>query len=1169
MTEFYIYDTIMITMSIHRKGTVMSLQLVLGNAGVGKSRFLFEKIIQESMEHPEKNYLILVPEQFTMQIQKEVVSLHPRKGIFNIDILSFERLAYRILADHEEFAAQILEETGKSLVLRKVAQEKKGEFTVLGSKLQKTGYISQMKSTVSELMQYDVDMEGMQALLRESEKKPQLYYKLKDIAIMYQGFKQYLEGSYVTAEEVLDILCKYVPESPLLRDAILVLDGYTGFTPIQGKLLGELLQVCEKMYVSLTLDEREKRTHVNLYKAGSPHQLFYLSRQTIENLCQLAAAAHVEIEEPLWISHQEKDRFVHSPSLAFLERHLFRYDKSVYEEKPWDIHITACQNPQEEMRGIAVKILQMVREEGYQYKDFAVITGDMEAYGKYAAWAFAEAGIPCFLDEKHSVLLNPFIECIRSLVDIVVEDFSYESVFRYLRCGMTDVTPEETDLLENYCIALGIRGFGHWKEEWVRHYRGQNPEEIAVLNGLREKVIQPLLPLLDVMKQRKFTVREGVIALYQYVTEAKMEEKLEEQRAYFEQIQEMALEKEYSQVYAIVIDLFDKMVDVLGEEKVSRKEWKELLEAGLAEAKVGIIPPSSDQVLVGDMERTRLKDLKVLFFAGVNENRIPKNSASPGLLSDLDRETLKSSSVSLAPTARENLCIQRFYLYLALTKPQRKLYLSYSKSSEKGDNIGPAFVIASLQQMFPKLEIEEMEEKKQDLEFIQTPQQGIAYVTEGFHKEPEDLDEQWRLLYQWYCQQAEKLPQIQSLLEAAFYENPQDVIGKSAAHALYGKVLENSATRLERFAACAFAHFMEYGMQARERERYEFKASDLGNVVHEALEIFSRKLHRQGISWREMQDALRDQLIQESVAEVTGDYGNTILHSTARNEYMIQRVTRILSRTVWAVQKQIMHGKFEPHRFEVAFSMADSLESVQITLSEDEKIRLKGRLDRLDICEQEDQVYIKVVDYKSGNTAFDLVALYHGLQLQLVLYMNAAVEMEQQEFPDKHILPAGIFYYHVEDPMLDRKDTESAEEVQERLIQKLRPDGLVLHDGEAVQLLDVEINPENNRNSSVIPVAYNKDGSFSKTSKIVSYEQFQTLGNYVNKKVYEIGRDILDGKAQTAPYSMGTKDACTYCPYKGICGFDEKIPGYQFRRLKAGNSQEIWDKIKKEVNPWE
>lgn len=1147
----------------------MSLQFVLGNAGAGKSRFLFEKIIQESQEHPEQTYLILVPEQFTMQIQKEVVSLHPRKGIFNIDILSFERLAYRILADHKEFASQILEETGKSLVLRKVAHEKAKELTVLGSKFQKTGYISQMKSTVSELMQYDIDMEDMEALLEVSEKKPQLYYKLKDIALMYQGFRQYLEGNYITTEGILDLLYKYVPESSFLQGATLVLDGYTGFTPIQSKVLGELIKVCEKMYVSLTLDEREKKNQVQLYKAGSPHQIFYLTRQTIENLCRLAAEAHVEIEEPLWISPDEKGRFVNSPALGFLERHLFRYDKSVYEREQKEIQIFSCQNPQEEMRAIAVKIKEMVRNAGYRYKDFAVITGDMEAYGKYAAWAFGDAGIPCFLDEKHSILLNPFIECIRSLVDMVVDDFSYESVFRYLRCSMSALTQDEIDLLENYCLALGIRGRKQWNEEWVRHYRGQNTDEILVLNGLRESVMRPMTILLEVMNQKRFTVKEGVQALYQYITDAQMEQKLEIQRAYFEQIQEMALEKEYSQVYGIVMDLFDKMVDVLGNEKVSRKEWKELLEAGLAEAKVGIIPPSSDQVLVGDMERTRLKDLKVLFFAGVNENRIPRNAAAAGLITDIDRETLKDSKVALAPTARENLCIQKFYLYLAMTKPQEKLYLSYSICNEKGDVTSPAFVISSLQHMFPKLQIEEVERSKQNLSYVQTPQQGISYISNGFHLEPDTLDAVWKSLYQWYCHQAEHIPQIQSLLEAAFYENPKDAIGKAAAHAVYGKILENSASRLERFAACAFAHFLEYGMQVRERERYEFKASDLGNVVHKALELFSRKLHQQGVSWKNMDAALRSQLIAESVEEVTGDYGNTILHSTARNEYMIQRVGRLLDRTVWAVQKQIAHGKFEPHRFEVAFSMTDSLESVQIVLSEEEKIRLKGRLDRLDICEQDDRVYVKVVDYKSGSTAFDLVALYHGLQLQLVLYMNAALEMEKKEFPDKEIIPAGIFYYHVDDPIMDRKDGISAEEVQEQLLHQLRPDGLVLEDKEVVGLLDHELHPLGNRNSDVIPVSYNKDGNFSKASKVVPYDKFQLLGDFVQKKVKEIGRDILEGKAEAAPYQRGNKNACTYCPYHSICGFDEKIPGYHFRRLKAEKSDDIWNSMGKEVKLWE
>lgn len=1130
----------------------MPLHFIFGASGAGKSHYIYQKIIQESMEHPGRQYLVLVPEQFTMQTQKELVMMHPKKGILNIDVLSFERLAYRVLEETGESCAQVLEETGKSLVLRKVSQEKKKELKILGEKMKKQGYISQMKSMVSELKQYEVTKEDMDLMLDYAKNKPELYYKLKDISVLYQGFFDYLEGNFITQEEVMEVLGRVAGKSGKLAGSVMVLDGYTGFTPIQLQLLERILPLCETMYVTVTMDDR-----LDPYRPGSPHHLFHLSRETVSKLCKLAGAAGSQIEET-WV--KENGRFSDNKPMAFLERNLFRFRKEVYTEEQQAVHIRESRNPAREMEETALMIRRLMREEGYRCRDFAVITGDMETYADHAARAFDKFDIPCFIDRKKSVFMNPFVEFLRSAVDMLLENYSYESVFRLLRCGLLDLPCRDMDWLENYVLGMGIRGFRKWQEEWVLHYRGEKPEEVPEIDRIRQQLMDTLAPFTEQMKTRKGTVRERVLAFYEFITACGIQEKLDRSGKAFAKENAMDRAKEYEQIYPMVMDLFDKMTEVLGEEKVSLREFKELLEAGLSEVKIGIIPPSSDQVLVGDMERTRLKDIRVLFFVGVNDGKIPREDAAGKILSDLNREDLKASSVALAPTYRENLYTQRFYLYLNMTKPSDKLYLSYSRADDGGEPMTQSFLIGAVRKLFPALVLERPSEDA--VWEVENPKSALAYLAWGFkeilEREPSLL---WKELFSWYQKQDAWKQTMENMVEGAFRINPEDEIGRSVARALYGTTLENSATRLELFAQCACAHFMAYGLELKERARYEFSPMDMGNVLHSGLESFAKKMHQRGLSWTALDEVQMDEMAEDCVEEVVSYYGNTVLKSSARNEYMVSRVKRMMKRTIWALTKQMEQGAFTPSRFEVSFAMADSLESINIALSKEEKMKLLGRIDRVDTCEEEDKVLVKVIDYKSGNTSFDLLALYHGLQLQLVLYMNAAMELEQRNHPDKQVVPAGIFYYNIKDPVVEKVEEEDPEALNRRILKELRMNGLASSDRGVLEKLDENLSA-NGTSSLCVPVTINKDGSLSRNSSAVSPEQFRLISNYVNQKMKEIGRRILAGEAETQPYEMGKRNACQYCPYKGACGFDEKTAGYHYRRLNPLKPEEIWGRMK-------
>ncbi|MGN0354392.1 MAG: helicase-exonuclease AddAB subunit AddB [Muricoprocola sp.] len=1139
----------------------MSLQFYLGNSGSGKSYEIYQKIIKSSQQSPQTQHLVIVPEQFTMQIQKELVSLHPDRGILNIDILSFQRLAYRIFEEVGADRRTVLEETGKTLLLRRAAGKHQNELQVLKGNLKKKGYLAQVKSLISEFNQYDIDADKMDKMLQAVQDKPRLYYKLKDLELLYGYFQEELEGKYITSEEILEALCQVVNRSGLLKDCVIALDGFTGFTPVQMKLLEHLMVLAKEVYVTVTIDSR-----ADFYRIYGEHELFYLSKKTIRGVSELARKTGCEILEPVIFGGQkdggiESPRFHNSPQLAFLEQHLFREKTAVMAQEVEDISIHVVANPAKEAHYVAREIRKLIRQ-GARYQDMAIIVGDMEAYRNYLPHVFAKYDIPVFLDSTRAVFSNPFVEFIRAALEMVQKDYARVTVFRLLRTGLCELKKEQIDLLENYVLASGIRGFARWNKSFDKVIKGFDQEQVQQCEEMRAHLMEHLGVFTKGIRSSKGSAREKTIALYELITGYQIQNQLDRYEKQFQKEGKRELQKEYGQVYALVMGLFDKLVELLGEENLSLSEYTELLEAGFEELKVGIIPPSMDQIQVGDLTRTRLKDIRFLFFLGMNDGWVPSGKAGGGLLSEIEREELRSSGVELSPTARQDAYIQKFYLYLTLTKPSEKLYLSYCKSGSDGTAMRPSYIIRTIKKIFPGLQEVDEENSQNLVSRAVSPEMGLQELAQGMRtlqeKQPE---EDWLELLRWYWGKEEFHKETEKLLEAAFLRFSDKGIGE-IARKLYGETLVNSVSRLEKFASCAMAHFLQYGLQLKEKNEYTFQPVDTGNIVHRAVELFSRKMKEQNLDWKTLEDSKRNQLAEECVEEITEEYRENILHSSARNEAIIQRIRRIIRRTVWALQKQIAAGEFVPENFEVAFSQVSALETANIVLSDTEKMRLQGRIDRIDICEKEEEVYVKVIDYKSGNTSFDLNALYYGLQLQLMVYLNAAMELEKRVHPDKKILPAGIFYYHVKDPVVSAEANESMEEVEKKLLRELRLNGIVNEEKEIYQAMDQHME----KSSDVIPVTVNKDGSLSRLSKAVSTQQFERLARFVQDKMQKIGKQIMDGEITANPFERKTQTACDYCVYHSVCSLDRKLPGTHMRRLKELSEEEIWERLEKEQN---
>ncbi|MBP8017768.1 MAG: exodeoxyribonuclease V subunit gamma, partial [Acetatifactor sp.] len=1054
----------------------------------------------------------------------------------------------------------VLDDTGKSLVLQKIAADLKEQLPAMGSLLHKQGYIHEVKSAISEFMQYGISTQDMDKLIASAEKRGALAMKLRDLKTLYRGFQDYIRDHFITTEETLDVLRRSLVKSKILPDSVVIFDGFTGFTPIQNRLIQELMRVCEETIVTVTIGEEE-----DPYQMDGEQKLFHLSKKTVADLVKLAAEAEVTRGEDVFVKGGP-NRFAEAPALCYLEQNLFRYQYEPYTEKQHEIHMFEALSPREEVHQTALYIRKLIREEGLTYRDIAVVIGDLEGYASYVETEFGQLEIPCFLDRTRGIVLNPMIEYIKSALQLYIRDFSYDTVFHFLRSGMADISREEIDELENYVIRTGARGYRTYsrlftrKTEEMQQGSGQEDTERAEetmerLNRIRQQFADTV-EILHMAPRAK--AGEYVDHLYDFLEQNQVQQKLLNYQQRFEQEGDLAKAREYAQIYRLVMDLLDQIYELLGEEEISLQEFADILEAGFGEITVGTIPQNVDRIVVGDMERTRLKQVKVLFFLGVNDGNIPKNASKGGIISDMDREFLIESGTEMAPSPRQQMYIQRLYLYLNMTKPSQRLYLSYAKVNSDGKGIRPSYLIDTVRKLFPQLAVEYPQNRSR-LEQIEGRQEGARYLAEelreyadGTLREEERQD--FYLMYRAYEADPEGRDRLTA---AAFRRYKESGLSRIVARALYGRQLENSVSRLETYAACACRHFLQYGLSLQEREEFGFEVSDMGNVYHAVLENFAGKLAESGRTWWDFDENFATQAIKEAVEGYAATYGETVLYSSARNEYAITRMSRILTRTVLTLQQHLKQGSFQPDDYELSFRFAEDLDSIHVDLSEEEKMHLQGRIDRIDVSEDAEHVYVKVIDYKSGNKKFDLAALYYGLQLQLVVYMNAAMELESRKHPDKEIVPAALLYYHIDDPTIETPVELTQEQINEEILTKLRMNGVVNSDPAVVERLDRFLQDK----SKVIPVEKKKDGSFSARSGILSREELHVVSAYVDTKIRQIGREILDGKIAANPYEKGNEEACTYCAYKKVCGFDGSIPGYEKRQLEDLDKQTLMQRM--------
>lgn len=1174
----------------------MGLQLILGGSGTGKSFMMYQNVVRKSMDCPDESFMAIVPEQFTMETQKTIVQLSPRKGTMNIDILSFERLAKRIFEEAGLSSLRVLDDTGKCLILRKIIEENKERLSVFGSKVKMAGFIEEMKSVISELCQYGIGEEELKDILKRSEPRPLLYAKCQDILLIQTELRKFLKDRFIMNEELLTRACELIPDSRMVRNCHITFDEYTGFSPVQYQVIGALLKYARSVTVTLTIRDAGP-DHLQSEKE---QDIFLLTVKTANHLKKLAWEHGVEVHSDRIMT--EPKRFSGTDDLAVLERNIFRFGKpgDVSGKRRGNlIHgnrsvaVTVSAGPVQEADYVASSIKSLIREQNIRYREIAVLTADIEGYHRVLAEAFEHHDIPCFIDYKRSITANPMVETIRAVLEIITENYSYESVFRYLRCYMSSLTREEIDILENHVLERGIRGYKRWSGNF-------KTEDERILQA-RDKLLGDTDSLYRALKRKKsgkpITVKEALTALYEFGVRLNLEGKVLERKEQFVREGKMSLAGEYAQTYGKIMELYDKTVFLIGDEQIRIQELVSILDAGFEEIKVGVVPPALDRVSVGDIERTRLKDIRVLFLIGVNDGLIPKASGRKGILTQAERSFLAENGVELSPTAREDAFIQKFYLYRMLTKPSERLFLSYKRTGGDGSSCRPSYLIGHICKLFPDIKIWEQEKEEQKNPMFKITNQATAYryVSENIYEymggqKSETFREVYREL-------AGRETDFNFLTEAACFEQKPTAMSRMVASMLYGASLYNSVSRLEEFARCAYQHFVDYGLQLAERKGFEVEYTDIGNIYHEAIDTFSKKLEENHLSWKEIGDEQREHLIAETLKEIEEKYADSAIYDSARNRYMFERIKNITDKTIWVLQQQVKQGNFVPGGFEIKFASERGLPELSHVYENHQRMELHGKIDRIDYYHSGDDIYIKIVDYKSGLKKFNINDVYHHLQLQLVVYMKAALAMTRKRFPGKNVYPAGMLYYNIDDPVIESisrrnsvtaGDASSAEEEQgeekespmdieakEEYIKELCPNGLLSSGENILEALDMRIGAQGGTAyaSPVIPVTVNKNGSLSESSACVEPEDFEDLLDYVHNEAGEIGKRIMEGCVEANPYvkirAGGMPDTasapCTYCKYKSVCGFDRNIAGFEYRKLSDPGKDQVWSDIREQA----
>lgn len=1116
------------------------MKLITGRSGTGKSTYCMNEIKKYVEEAFDKPLIYIVPEQFSFEAEKELINTIGGKGIINTQVLSFKRLAYKIFTENNVKINQ-LGNSGKTMLIYFIMLKLDRELEVLKNASKNTGIIDTVVKQISEFKRYKITPEMLNNLNIENE---YLKKKIHDLFLIYNEYENRILNEYIDSNDELSKLAEILDKDTYLNGAKIWIDEFDGFTPQEFEIINKLIKKAD-VTVSIISGEEEyfQLNNKNINKlrnlVNPVPDRFAINSSNFDTYMNTSE----KVEEVILdIPHRFKN-----DELKHIEANIYKLPFKQYQGEVNNIKIQTYSNLNAEVESLAQNILKYVRDnKEIRFENIAVLTRDIDKYKNLFKMIFKLYNIPFFFDDKKELSLQPLITLVMSLIEVCTTNYSYESIFTYLKTGLTNVTDEnDIDLLENYILKWGIKG-KTWENDFV--LEDKNLEKI---NIVRQLTITPILEFKSDLTGRK-TVKGIVESLFNFLIKLGVYNNIQEKIDKFKNsndVNYVTIASEYAQVWNIFMSILDEMVDAIGEEKCSFDKFKNILKMGVSNHEIGIIPPTKDKVTIGDIERTRNNNIKVLFIIGVNDGAFPRAFQNEGFINDKERGILLDNGIEIAKDTKLLLVEENFNIYKALCVPSEKLYISYPVSDLEGKALRPSFMIAQIKKMFPKLKEESYVTNaansiySKNATFPELLNKIRDYVDTG------DITDEWKDVYNWYSNnESEKL---NSVINGLYYKNTIEYQSKNTSKKLYGDVMNTSVSRLEKYVSCAYSFYLKYGLKAREREVYKLGTPDIGSFLHEIIEKFSKKVLDENIDLRTLEHEECNKIVSKIVDDVLANFRHNLFNSTGKLKRLSAKLKQLVMKTIWLITLHIKAGEFNIYGSEVEFGKDKQYPAIEIELADGKKLSLTGKVDRVDVAETEEGKFIRIIDYKSSNKKIKLSDVYYGVQLQLLTYIDA---LSGNEF-----LPGGVLYLKLDDPILRTDKNVSKEEVEDMIVKALRMNGLVLSNARLIEAMDKDMTTESN----IINLKVKKDGSYSNMPTVTG-EEFEKLREHIRKTLADIGNEIMSGNIKNEPLKRkGVTTACDYCEYKLICQFDKDL-GNKFRYINELKDNEVLSKLKEE-----
>ena len=1119
----------------------MGLKIIYGRAGSGKSEYCFREI--SKIIDKEKNIYLITPEQFSFTAEKRLMETVGKKAILNAEVITLSRMADRALQDIGE-TRKSLSKTGKAMLVFDILNKNKKNLKFLGKSDEN---IDLGINSITELKKHGVTTEKLKEEIQNIESK-YLQTKLEDILLLYENYEQAINSEYIEETDKLTKLSQHIQEIEFLKDSIIYIDEFSGFTFPEYQVIKELAKVTKEINITICTDKLE-------IPEKPDTDIFYSSKITINKLVQILEKENIKPEKAIYL--EDSPRFK-TKELKFLEKNIYNKKSTKYAEKVENLHLFLAKNQYTEIEYVAKEITKLVRDKKLRYREIGIITKDIEKYSNLAKAIFTKYNIPVFIDEKRELSQNIIIQYILSIFDIMQKNFSKESVFNYAKMGFLKIDQEDIFELENYCTKWGIKQ-NKWKKDFKYEINEEDKKQkIEHLNELRKIIINPILKLKDEIQKEK-TAENITKKIYEFIQENNIEEKLQEKIEKLEENGNIDLANEYKESYQVLIDILDEIVNIFSKKNLSIEEYYQILKIGLKNSGLGKIPGTQDQVTIGDVERSRSHKVKAIFIIGINDGSFPSIKKEEGFLGDEDRQILKQDGIELAKGTLENLYEDNFNIYKALATAENEIYLSYCSADNEGKSLRPSVLIHKIKKIYPELQetsdvVNPKYEITNKLATYEELLENIAKKQEG--KEVEKI---WNTVYNYYIKSQDMKQKLKQDLEGINYTNIPQNLDSNLVEKLYGNTLTTSVSKLERYQSCNFSYYLQYGLKLKEKEELKVQNFDTGSFMHETIDTFFKKVKEQNIK---LGDLIADEekikeIVNKIIEEELENGKNYSFKETAKYKILVRRLKRIISKALKFIIESLVYSDFSIEGTEIEFDKKGKYKPIEIPLENGKKVEIIGKIDRIDTAMSEDGKYLRIIDYKSSAKNIDLNEVYAGLQIQLLTYLDAACKEED-------LIPAGVLYFGLIEQMIkaDKKITE--QEIDNKLRENFKMKGLILADVKVIEMQDNNL--KNGGTSKIIPAGITSKGEINKRSTSgVNSEEFKILQKYIIKTIKEISKEILKGRIELKPYNKKGKTPCEYCSYKSICGFDTRLCNNTYNFIDKKSNDDVIKKMKEEI----